>query len=88
MATPVENVQIQPRQETSGAQTPTGDDIIKKKLTDILGDILTKAQEVGFELATLNCPIANTCPLVMKSKELIVALKKLFSIRKELEGKV
>lgn len=55
----------------------------------MLGEILTKAQELGFELATLDHSAAEKCrdvqPLVLKSRELIVALKKLFAIRKELQ---
>ena len=58
---------------------------MREKLTQILGDILTKAQEVGFELATLECAKAHECPLVKKSKELIIVLKKLFELRKEFE---
>jgi len=57
---------------------------LREKLTAILTNILTKAQEVGFELATLDCPHAGSCPLVKKSRELIVELKQLFNLRREL----
>lgn len=62
--------------------------MVRQKLSEILGDILTKAQEVGFELATLDFSAIEKCPevkpLIEKSKELITALKKLFAMRKEL----
>jgi len=66
----------------------TRDDIIRQKLTEVLGDIIVKAQEVGFELATLDYSKLSMCPalkpLVEKSRELVVALKKLMELRKEL----
>jgi len=43
-----------------------------------------KAQELAFELATLNCRISANCPLVKKSRELIVELKKMIEIGKKL----
>ncbi len=64
---------------------PSQDDALRQQLTEILGEILTKAQEIGFELATLDPSVLNSCPqvkpLVDKTRELIVALKKLFALR-------
>ncbi|RLI86867.1 MAG: hypothetical protein DRP01_03235 [Archaeoglobales archaeon] len=80
-------VERQPAQQPI-PQQPTQQVIneqIRQKMTQLLGEILGKAQEVGFELATLDCPHANNCPLVKKSRELIVTLKKLFELRRELE---
>ena len=82
-----QGAQIQPSSNIAVAQQPQPvlNETIRQKMTQILGEILGKAQEVGFELATLDCPHANNCPLVKKSRELIVVLKKLFELRKELE---
>jgi len=44
-----------------------------------------KTQEVGLELATLECSKRAKCPLVSKTRELIMILKRLFEIRKEIE---
>lgn len=69
------------------SQQASQDDVLRQKMAEILSDILAKAQELGFELATIDhsqlarCPSAK--PLVGKSRELIVALKKLFELRKE-----
>ena len=57
----------------------------QQKLANVLGDILMKTQEVGLELATLECSKRAKCPLVSKTRELIMILKKLFEIRKEIE---
>jgi len=76
---------MNPQQATQQPQQPVISDAVRQRMTQILGEILGKAQEVGFELATLECPDANRCPLVKKSRELIVVLKKLFELRRELE---
>jgi len=55
----------------------------QKIIVDSLGEVISIANEVGFELATLECPNAHNCPLVMKSRELIIALKKLFKLMRE-----
>lgn len=61
---------------------------MREKLAEIIGDIIAKAQEVGFELATLDYSQLGRCPglrpLVEKSRELVVSLKKLMEMRKEL----
>jgi len=57
------------------------DENLQIQLRDLLGEILAKAQELGFELATLECSDSHNCPLAKKSRELIVVLKKLFALR-------
>ena len=61
--------------------------MLRQKLAEVIGDILAKAQEVGFELATLDYGQLGRCPalkpLVEKSRELVIALKKLMALRKE-----
>lgn len=65
-----------------------GDEIAKQKVGMVLGEILLKAQEVGFELATLDFSVVSKCPdvrpLIERSRELIIALKRLFAMRREL----
>lgn len=53
-------------------------------MTDILGRLLMIAQELGFELATLDDPQLMRHPLVKKAQELIKELKKLFELQKKL----
>lgn len=69
-------------------QQKTQQDIIREKLAETIGEIIAKAQEVSFELATLDYEQLNRCPglkpLVVKSRELVVALKKLMEMRKEI----
>jgi hypothetical protein len=56
----------------------------QKAFAEALSDVLVKAQELAFELATLNCRLAPNCPLVKKSRELIVELKKMIEIGKKM----
>jgi len=69
-------------------QQRTQQDIVREKLAETIGEIIAKAQELGFELATLDYGQLGRCPglkpLVEKSRELVVALKKLMEMRKEL----
>ena len=74
---------------TSTSQTPQptvtpAEEKLRQKLSEILGDLIIKAQETAFELATIECPKAKECPLAMKTRELVVSLKKLLRLRKEL----
>jgi len=45
---------------------------------------LFKAQELGFELATLDDPKLSNHPVVKKARELIIELKNLFELQKKL----
>ena len=63
---------------------PSLDDQIRNEMTNILSSLLLKAQELGFELATLEDPYILNHPVVKKARELIVELKKLFEVQKKL----
>ena len=54
-----------------------------EKLTEKLNTIIMAAQELAYELATIDCDKADQCPLAKKSKELIRALKEFHSYVKE-----
>jgi len=60
------------------------DEQLRNEMTNILSNLLFKAQELGFELATLDNPELANHPVVQKARELIVELKKLFELQKKL----
>jgi len=58
-------------------------DELTRKVSDALNEVLMKAQEVSFELATLECKEAPNCPLAKTTRELVVGLKKLFNVSRQ-----
>ena len=60
------------------------DETVRTELTNILTGLITTAQELGFELATLDDPKLLDHPVVKKARELIIQLKKLFALQKKL----
>lgn len=57
---------------------------IRAEMSQILTNLITKAQELGFELATLDDPELLDHPLIAKAREVIIELKKLFQLMKKL----
>ena len=59
-----------------------------EKLRDQLGEMITElifaSQDVAFELAMLECEDKANCPLVKKTKELILCVRKLFEMQKKM----
>jgi len=56
----------------------------REKISEIITELVFDAQEVGFELATLDCPNVANCPLVEKSRKLIKKVKELFELQREI----
>jgi len=57
---------------------------LRLELTEKLSGLLMTAQELGFELATLNDPQLLNHPVVIKARELIIKLKELYELQKKL----
>lgn len=57
---------------------------LRQELTEKLSGLLMTAQELGFELATLNDPQLLNHPVVIKARELIIKLKELYELQKKL----
>ncbi|RLJ03209.1 MAG: hypothetical protein DRP11_01450 [Candidatus Aenigmatarchaeota archaeon] len=57
---------------------------LRKELSDTITDIIFDAQDVGFELAMLECPNRDKCPLVQKTRELIKKVRKLVEIQRKM----
>jgi len=57
---------------------------LRQELTEKLSELLMTAQELGFELATLNDPALLNHPVVIKARELIIKLKDLYELQKKL----
>ena len=74
-----------------GVQKPTmpsAEDVqFRERIGEIITELVFDAQEVGFELATLKCDKINECPLVQKTRNLILKVKELFEIQRELTRK-
>ena len=62
---------------------PLTDDV-RKKLGEVITELIFDAQEVGFELAMLKCPDREKCPLVSKTRELIKKVRELFELQRKL----
>jgi len=65
---------------------PLTDDV-RKKLGEVITELIFDAQEVGFELAMLKCPDREKCPLVSKTRELIKKVRELFELQRKLARK-
>jgi len=57
---------------------------LREKLGTIITDLIFCAQDVGFELAMLKCPDREKCPLVSKTRELIMKVRELFELQREM----
>ena len=57
---------------------------IREKLGTIITDLIFCAQDVGFELAMLKCENRENCPLVKKTRELIMKVRELFELQREM----
>lgn len=55
---------------------------MRQKVAEKLSTLLMKAQELGFELATLDDPKLLNHPVVVKARELIKELKELFELQR------
>mgnify|MGYP000598437187 CR=1 FL=1 len=52
-------------------------DELTRKFTEKVADLLTLANELAYELVTLDCKDIDKCPICKKSREMVKILKEL-----------
>ena len=70
--------------QTQTQQMPSIPREFLDKFGEIVRDILMLSQELAFELSTIECPNAQNCEVCKKAKEIIVKVKELIKISKQL----
>ncbi len=75
-ATQEVSTQVQPQPQVS--TIPTALTPEEEELRNLLTELLAKAQELAFELATTEDEVVLRSPLASKARELVVIIKKLF----------
>ena len=78
--------------EMGGRQVGSGEaqaqsnvaEAVRAEITQIIANLIIKAQELGFELATCECPHVSNCELAKKAREVVREIKKLVAIQRKL----
>ena len=56
---------------------------LRDQFTQLIFELLTKSNELAFELATVDCENAKNCEVCSKAKELIKVVKKIVALQKQ-----
>lgn len=56
---------------------------MRERLGNLITDLIFCAQDVGFELAMLQCSKRDNCPLVEKTRSLIMKVRELFEMQRK-----
>jgi len=65
---------------------PTSEMVMRERLGNLLTSLIFSAQDVGFELAMLECGQRENCPLVEKTRGLIREVRELFEFQRKIPG--
>ena len=89
MAGDPEKVKVGSGSVPRGEAASAGDvsEAVRAEITQVIAELIMKAQELGFELATIECPHASNCAICAKAREVVKAIKKLVEIQRRLVGK-
>jgi len=60
------------------------EETLRKEFTDLIVKLLTKSNELAFELATVECDKANQCDVCKKAKELIRVVKDIVKLQRKI----
>ena len=68
---------------TPPPQVSEAEEKLRREFVGLIFDLLNKANELSFEMATLECTQSSTCPVVSKCKDLLRTVKKVIEVQRE-----
>jgi len=56
---------------------PSPEEILRQRITTLVGMLIAKASDLAFELSTIECEKVQNCSVCLKAKEVVKVIKEL-----------